>query len=69
MHDRRPSRALATSVRLKTATVNSFRPDYDPDSLHDQFGVRFRLVESSKELHRTPFGTTEQFLYCYRKIE
>jgi hypothetical protein len=27
---------------------------YDAESLHDQFGVRFRLVESAKELHRTP---------------
>jgi 2-polyprenyl-3-methyl-5-hydroxy-6-metoxy-1,4-benzoquinol methylase len=38
---------------------------YDPDSLHAEFGSRFRLVESSKELHHTPFGTTQQFLYCY----
>ena len=38
---------------------------YDADSLHAEFGSRFRLVESSKELHRTPFGTTQQFLYCY----
>jgi SAM-dependent methyltransferase len=42
---------------------------YDADSLHGQFGVRFRLEESSKELHRTPFGTTQQFLYCYCKVE
>jgi 2-polyprenyl-3-methyl-5-hydroxy-6-metoxy-1,4-benzoquinol methylase len=42
---------------------------YDADSLHDQFGAHFRLVESSKELHRTPFGTTQQFLYCYCKVE
>jgi SAM-dependent methyltransferase len=42
---------------------------YDADSLHDQFGVRFRLEESTKELHRTPFGTTQQFLYCYCKVE
>jgi len=38
---------------------------YDADSLHAEFGSRFRLVESSKELHHTPFGTTQQFLYCY----
>ena len=42
---------------------------YDADSLHGQFGVRFRLEESSKELHRTPFGTTQQFVYCYCKVE
>ena len=42
---------------------------YDADSLHDQFGVHFRLEESLKELHRTPFGTTQHFLYCYCKVE
>lgn len=41
----------------------------DSDSLHREFGGRFRLVESSKELHNTPFGTTQQFLYCYCRIE
>jgi 2-polyprenyl-3-methyl-5-hydroxy-6-metoxy-1,4-benzoquinol methylase len=42
---------------------------YEAESLHDQFGARFRLVESSKELHDTPFGATQQFLYCYCRIE
>jgi 2-polyprenyl-3-methyl-5-hydroxy-6-metoxy-1,4-benzoquinol methylase len=42
---------------------------YDADSLHSEFGARFRLVESSKELHRTPFGTTQQFLYCLCRVE
>lgn len=42
---------------------------YDADSLHDQFGTRFRLVESSQELHATPQGATQQFLYCYCRLE
>lgn len=42
---------------------------YDADSLHNEFGARFRLVESSKELHETPFGTTQPFLYCYCRVE
>jgi 2-polyprenyl-3-methyl-5-hydroxy-6-metoxy-1,4-benzoquinol methylase len=42
---------------------------YDADSLHGEFGKRFRLVESEKELHRTPFGTKQQFLYCYCRVE
>jgi len=42
---------------------------YDTDSLHKEFGVHFRLLGSSKEQHRTPFGTIQQFLYCYCKFE
>jgi len=42
---------------------------YDAKSLHGEFGGRFRLVESSKELHQTPFGATQQFLYCYCRLE
>ena len=42
---------------------------YDAESLHREFGPRFRLIGSLKELHRTPFGTTQQFLYCYCVVE
>ena len=42
---------------------------YDAHSLHEQFGVRFRLVDSTKEIHQTPFGTTQQFLYCHCRME
>jgi 2-polyprenyl-3-methyl-5-hydroxy-6-metoxy-1,4-benzoquinol methylase len=42
---------------------------YDAEDLHGQFGPRFQLIESSKELHDTPFGTTQQFLYCYCTLE
>lgn len=42
---------------------------YDAESLHNQFGVRFRLVESSKELNRTPVGSAQQFLYCYCRVQ
>jgi 2-polyprenyl-3-methyl-5-hydroxy-6-metoxy-1,4-benzoquinol methylase len=42
---------------------------YDAESLHNQFGVRFHLLGSSKELHRTPRGTVQQFLYCLCRIE
>jgi len=42
---------------------------YDADSLHVQFGPSFHLVESLKELLETPFGTTQQFVYCYCSLE
>lgn len=41
---------------------------YDADSLHGVFGERFKLIESSTELHETPFGTKQQFLYCYCRL-
>ena len=41
---------------------------YEADSLHREFGVRFRLLESFKEVHDTPFGTTQQFLYCLCRV-
>lgn len=42
---------------------------YDAESLHREFGKHFRLLGSSKELHQTPFCTTQQFLYCYCRVE
>lgn len=42
---------------------------YDADSLQKELGQQFRLVESSKELHETPFGTTQQFLYGHFTCE
>ena len=42
---------------------------YDAESLHAEFGAHFRLLESLKELHTTPFGTTQQFLYCLCRVE
>ena len=42
---------------------------YDTESLHAEFGARFRLLESHEELHNTPFGTTQQFLYCLCRVE
>jgi 2-polyprenyl-3-methyl-5-hydroxy-6-metoxy-1,4-benzoquinol methylase len=41
---------------------------YDAESLHAEFGVHFRYLESSTEIHETPFGTTQQFLYCLCRV-
>jgi SAM-dependent methyltransferase len=38
---------------------------YGPESLHDEFGPAFQLIEHTSEDHRTPFGTSQQFIYCY----
>lgn len=75
-------RQVAHAVKLGgQVIVSTFGPEgpakcsgldvvrYDANSLHGEFGSHFRLVESSKEQHQTPFGTTQQFLYCCCRIE
>ena len=42
---------------------------YDAESLHSEFGGHFQLLDSSEELHQTPFGTVQQFLYCHCKVQ
>ena len=37
---------------------------YDADSLAQALGSGFHLVESTIDLHNTPLGTQQQFLYC-----
>ncbi len=38
---------------------------YRADELHDEFGEAFKLLKHQKEAHQTPFGTVQQFVYCY----
>jgi len=38
---------------------------YSPETMHNEFGDRFQLIESIAETHNTPFGTTQDFVYCY----
>jgi SAM-dependent methyltransferase len=38
---------------------------YDAESLHEQFGAPFTLVESHLGVHTTPWGAPQQFVYCF----
>ncbi len=38
---------------------------YEPESLHNEFGDDFTLLDSAHEVHHTPFGTDQKFIYCY----
>ncbi|MGE0802578.1 MAG: class I SAM-dependent methyltransferase [Lautropia sp.] len=42
---------------------------YSSDELHDEFGARFRLLDHSLSVHTTPWGTAQQFVYCYCRLE
>jgi len=38
---------------------------YSPKELHGTFGEPFQLLSSSFELHTTPWGSRQQFVYCF----
>lgn len=37
---------------------------YDPETLHQQFGDPFILLGHEEESHKTPAGKIQQFVYC-----
>ena len=41
---------------------------YDATALHEAFGARFELVEHRDEVHRTPGGRDQQFVWCYCRV-
>jgi hypothetical protein len=41
---------------------------YDAAALGSEFGDRFRLMERSLELHKTPSGAVQQFLSCWFQL-
>jgi SAM-dependent methyltransferase len=41
---------------------------YDADALHDAFGNRFELIEHLEEVHRTPLGREQQFVWCCCRV-
>jgi SAM-dependent methyltransferase len=59
------------------AIVGTFGPDgpdkcsglpvarYAPGELHGSFGQPFELINGSFETHTTPWGSTQQFVYCF----
>ncbi|OGU21568.1 MAG: methyltransferase [Hydrogenophilales bacterium RIFOXYD1_FULL_62_11] len=38
---------------------------YAPDALHAEFGAPFRLLGHESEIHLTPAGKEQAFVYCY----
>lgn len=37
---------------------------YDEKTLREEFGKKFEWVEGSRQLHHTPEGITQEYLYC-----
>jgi SAM-dependent methyltransferase len=73
----RVKRALKPGGSLIVSTFGPSGPErcsglaamrYDASSLGSEFGDRFRLVESSLDLHETPSGAVQQFLSCRHRF-
>jgi SAM-dependent methyltransferase len=38
---------------------------YDADALHGEFGAAFQKIDSVREIHTTPWGAEQEFVYCF----
>jgi SAM-dependent methyltransferase len=67
-------RSLKPGGHIIVATFGPDGPDqcsgldvvrYDAESLHRSFGGSFVKLDQRQEAHTTPWGTTQEFVYCY----
>ena len=75
---RQVARAVKVGGHVIVATFGPEGPEkcsgldvvrYDAGSLHGEFGAKFRLLDSVTEHHETPWGTPQQFMYCFCRVE
>ncbi len=71
------SRALKPTGHLLVATFGPEGPErcsglpvarYSPESLHAEFGEAFGKLVGLTEVHTTPSGAQQQFVYCYCRL-
>jgi ubiquinone/menaquinone biosynthesis C-methylase UbiE len=70
-------RALKPNGHVLVATFGPSGPErcsglpvarYSAEGIHRQFGAEFRKVGSDEETHHTPWGTEQEFVYCYCRM-
>lgn len=75
---RQVARAVTVGGHVIVATFGLDGPEkcsgldvvrYDAENLHGEFGPKFRLLDSVTELHETPWGAPQQFMYCFCRVE
>ena len=71
-------RALKPGGHIVVATFGPHGPErcsdldtmrYSGDELHGQFGGEFQKVDELVELHPTPSGKQQEFVYCYCRLK
>jgi SAM-dependent methyltransferase len=70
-------RALIPGGHILVATFGPEGPErcsgldvvrYSADGLHAEFGESFRKVASETEIHTTPWGKEQEFVYCHCRV-
>ncbi len=70
-------RALKPGGHIVVATFGLHGPEkcsglevarYDADGLHAEFGGEFKKVRSVTEVHTPPWGSEQEFVYCYCRM-
>lgn len=41
---------------------------FSPEALHAEFGPEFARLASATEIHTTPWGAEQEFVYCYCRV-
>jgi SAM-dependent methyltransferase len=69
--------ALKSNGHIVVATFGPAGPEhcsglpvarYSADGIHAQFGREFEKAGSDKESHHTPWGSEQEFVYCYCRM-
>ena len=58
--------SFATDAPTRCSGLDVVR--YTPDAMHAEFGEGFQLLDSVREDHRTPTGSSQAFMYCLCRL-
>ena len=70
-------RSLKPGGHIVVATFGPHGPEkcsglevmrFTPEALHAEFGSGFARLASAEEIHATPWGTEQEFVYCYCRL-
>jgi SAM-dependent methyltransferase len=70
-------RALKPGGHIVVATFGPHGPEkcsglevmrFSPEALHAEFGSEFTRLASATEIHTTPWGAEQEFVYCYCRM-
>lgn len=70
-------RSLKPGGHIVVATFGPHGPEkcsglevlrFSPEALHAEFGPEFARLESATEIHTTPWGAEQEFVYCYCRL-